>query len=475
MTKALTPDLCVIGAGVGGHALAAGAAAAGASVVAIEKEAVNGAAGRSDLALMAFCAAAGAAHAMRRASRFGIADAEPEIDYRALRRQARASVEATAPNRGTARLGAMGVLVLNAQGRFKDRRTVVAGETEIRARHFVVAAGSTALAPAIPGIETVDWLDYGAALDLPRRPGRPVIVGGAPAGLELAQAFGRLGSPATVVVAGSMLEHEDPELAAILLRQLRAEGLEIREHARIERVERRGKTGIRLFAANEAGGEDAIDGTHLLAAAGRQPAVDGLDLDKAGIAFSKDGIAVDAGFRTSNRRVFAIGAVTGRSWPAGPTAHQAQRVLRQILAGEKTPAEPMAVPRLTLSDPELAHIGLTEAEARASNARIRVLRWPYDENERAQAERCTAGFVKLVADRNERILGVSIVGAHAGELIGVWALALSRGLTVRDMTDYVPAHPTIGEIGKSAAISYFSAKTRRKGVRGLLRLLRLTN
>lgn len=474
MTKALTPDLCVIGGGVAGYALAAGAAASGLTVVMIEKAKGDGT-GREDLALHAFAAAAAQAHAFRHASRFGVADSDPDIDYPALRRRVRASVEATAPNRRMERLVAMGVLVLNEAGRFKDRRTALAGEHEIRARHFVVATGSVVQAPSISGIDSVDWLDYAGVLDLPRRPGRLVILGAEPACFQLAQAFRRLGSQVTIVLGGAALEHEDPELSAILLRQLRIEGVEIREDTRIERVERRGKTGIKVFTADAAGQEEALDGTHLMLAPERLTAVEDPGLDNARISFSKAGIKVDAGHRSSNRRVFAIGDVAGQ-WPSASAAtRQAQLVLHQILTGKKVDAGPIAAPRLVLADPELAHIGLTEAQARKGNARMRVLRWPYEENERAQAEGRTKGFLKLVADHDERILGVSIVGPNAGEMIGVWSLALAQGLTVRDMAGYVPAHPTMGEIGKSASMAYFSGTTRKKGVRGLLRLLRLSS
>lgn len=473
MTRTLTPDICVIGGGASGLALSVQAAAGGASVVLIEKNRVGARLERGCLSLQALAAAGRQAQAMRHASGFGLADVEPQIDFRQTRRHMRETVAASAPNRSAERLSALGVLVLEAQARFEDERTVIAGEHSVRAGHFVIACGSTPRLPQIAGLDTVDWLDCETALESNRHPGRLVVAGGAPEGLELAQAFARLGTQAIVITPQEALPGFDPELAAILIEQLRGEGIDIREHVSPQRVERRGKTAIRLHI-NE---DEAIDGTHLVVAAGRQPAIDGLAPERARIAFCERGIRVTDRLRTTNRRVYAIGGIAAHDAaaprPARASSHQAALVLRQILSGETARYDPRIVPHVVFTAPELAHVGLNEGEARQAHARIKVLRWPYAENERAQAGRHTTGFIKLITASDGRILGVSIVGEHAGELIGIWALALAQELNVRDMANAVPACPTIGEIGKQAAISYFSGTTRKGVAQRMLRLLRM--
>jgi pyruvate/2-oxoglutarate dehydrogenase complex dihydrolipoamide dehydrogenase (E3) component len=275
----------------------------------------------------------------------------------------------------------------------------------------------------------------------------------------------------TVIAAGAALSREDPELVRIVLARIRAEGVEIRENTRITRVERRGRAAIMVHVEDEAG-DGVVQGTRLLVVAGRRPAVEGLGLDKARIAQGPKGIRVDERLRTTNRRVYAIGDVAGGPQFTHVAAYHAGLVIRSILF--RLPARQRAgiIPWVTFTDPELAHVGLTEEEARKRERRIEVLRWPYAENDRAQAERQATGMIKLVADRRGRILGVSIVGAHAGELIGMWSLAVARSMRLADMTGYIAPYPTYGEIGKRAVISYYSGYARKPIVRRIIGLLR---
>lgn len=468
----LTPDICVIGGGAGGTALAMRAAAAGATVVLVEKDEPGRTVGRRVL-LHALAAAAARAQAIRDATGFGLAETDPVLDFRGLGRHLRGAAAAVAPNRSAERLTALGVRVLRGEASFADRRTVVAAEHEIRARHVVIATGTAPAMPDIDGLETVTCLDGDTVFSLTRRPGRLVIVGGGPHGLAFAQSFRRLGSEVTVIEAKAALDGEDPEQAAIVLARLRAEGVELRERTHAKRVERRGRTGVRVHAEGGDGAPATIDGTHLLMLADQVPAVAGLGLEKAGIALSPQGIAVDARLRTANRRVYAIGDVTGGQASVHRAEHHAALVAGALLSGRREDGSQAEMPRATLTDPQIAAIGMGEDEARRTQRRIRILRWPFLESEAAQARRRSDGFVKLVADDNGRILGVSIVGEQAGELIGIWALAMSKGLGLRDMADHVPVFPTAGEIGKRAAISYFTDAAARRGLRGIIRLPRL--
>ena len=474
MINRLTPDICVIGGGSGGLSVAAAAAAFGVSVVLVEKDRMGGdCLNHGCVPSKALIAAGRHAHAMRNGERFGIAPVEPDIDFRAVNRHVHGVIAAIAPNDSVERFTALGVRVVKAGASFIDRRTVVAGDVEIRARRFVVATGSRSAIPPIPGIEGVDALTNETIFDLKRRPARLVVIGGGPVGLELAQAHRRLGSEVVVIEAATALGSEDPELTAIVLDRLRGEGGDRLEGTRGDRVERRGRSGIRVHVALPAGEPVAIDGTHLLVAAGRRPNVEELDLDKAGIAFTAGGITVSDSLRTTNSRVYAIGDVAGGPQFTHAAGYHAGLVIRSILFRLRARERRAIIPRAIYTDPEFAYVGVNEADARASGGRVSILRWPYAENDRAQAERSTAGLVKLVADRRGRILGAGIVGAKAGELIAIWALAVEKGYRLRDMTGYVPAYPTMGEIGKRAAISYFAEAARRPIVRRLIRFLRI--
>jgi pyruvate/2-oxoglutarate dehydrogenase complex dihydrolipoamide dehydrogenase (E3) component len=306
--------------------------------------------------------------------------------------------------------------------------------------------------------------------DLTRRPGHLIVIGGGPIGMELAQAHRRLGSRVTVLEAAKALGKDDPELAALVLRQIRAEGVDIRENAKVAKVEKRGKTGIRVHIETD-GGRKAIDGTLLLVAVGRAANVAGLDLEKAGIDYDAKGLVTDR-LRTTNRRVYAVGDVAGSLQFTHVANYHAGIVIRALLFRLPAREKLGAVPWATFTDPELAHVGMTEADAVKAGKKIRILRWPFAENDRAQAERRTEGHIKIVAGSRGRVLGVTIVGANAAEMINMWALGLSKGLGLRDVAGYVALYPTMSEIGKRAAITYFAGAAGKPLVRRLIGLLR---
>lgn len=471
MAKVLTPDICVIGAGPGGLAVATGAAAYGVKVVLIDKGPAGGSLNRGTLPLMALAAAAKQAQVARTGARFGIEDAEPEIDFKTVMAHMREVAASAAPAISPERLATLGVTAINAEARFIGRKRLIAGDTEIRARRYVLATGSSPIVPAIPGIEEIGCLTGDTVFQLSRRPGHLVIIGGSPTGVELAQAFRRLGSQVTLIEEAAVLPGEDFEMASVVARGLRAEGVVIREGAKVTAVERRAKTSVRVLIETEAG-TDEVDGSHLLVAVGRAPDIEGLDLKKARVALKGNAVDVSAMLRTTNRRIYAIGDVTGSPQSAHVATHHADLVLKALLF--RMPAKDRAIiPRVVYTDPELAHVGQTEAQVSKRHRKLSILRWPYAENDRARAERRTEGHIKLVAAKNGSILGVTIAGANASELIGIWTLALSKGLGLKDMASSTPPHPTTSEIGKSAAITYFANRARKPLTRGVVRLLQL--
>ncbi|MBX9463906.1 MAG: NAD(P)/FAD-dependent oxidoreductase [Aquamicrobium sp.] len=457
----LKPDICVIGAGAAGRSLAAAAATAGAAVVLVGNDAAHGLHARHPgVSVRALCTAAAQVHAINRGSHFGVAAGSAEIDFRKMLRHVRNATAAVAPDTGDERLGALGVRILAAHARFKDRHTVQAGDFEVKARHFVLATGGVPEMPPIMGLDEAGCLTWETIYDLPRRPAKVLITGAGHGVLELAQAFGRLGSQVVIIGTPGQLASQDPEAVSILLRTLRAEGVDIREDTTATRIERKGRSGVRLHISGEADGEEAIDGTHLLVLPARKPAIVELDLKRAGIRTDQGGITISDRMRTTNRKVYAIGDVTGAQQSIHAAARQAEIVLDAILGKGTARADQLLIPRVVGTEPALASVGLTETEARRRHRSIRVLRSAYAGNDRAQAEGRSAGFVKLVCDERGLMLGVAMVGAEANELIGVWALAIARGLTAEDMSSYLPPYPSFGEIGKQAASAYFAGKRR---------------
>lgn len=453
----LKPDLCVIGAGSAGLSVAAAAAMFGVPVVLVEKGEMGGdCLNVGCVPSKALIAAGARAEAFRTAGPFGIAPVEPQVNMARVRDHVRSVIGAIAPNDSVERFTALGVRVIRAEARFVSPGAVEAGDARIEARRFVIATGSRPAMPAIEGLDRVEVLTNETVFDLTRRPEHLIVIGAGAVGLELAQAHRRLGATVTVLDAGPALAGADPELARIVVTALEREGIDLREGVRILRAEPR-RGGLRLIIDDGAGGEIGIEGSHLLVAAGRVPVTEGLGLDVAGIRVEPDGIGIGNDLRTDNRRVYAIGDCASARVAGPRLTHVANAhagiVLRSALFRLPAKLDLAALPRALYTEPGLATVGLTEDEARARHGRVRVARWPFSENDRAQAERMTAGHVKIVMDRRGRILGAHIVGAHAGELITPWTMAVAQRLKLSAMTGYVVPYPTLSEAGKRAAIA----------------------
>ncbi len=471
MTTILTPDICVIGAGSGGLSVAAAVAAFGVPVVLIEKGRMGGdCLNYGCVPSKALLAAGKHAAGSRKLGPFGLRAGAAEIDFAKVHAHVQRVIAAIAPNDSKERFTGLGVHVIEAPAHFKDKATVVAGTFEIKARRFVIATGSSPSVPDIPGLSEMPYLTNETIFDLTRVPDHLMILGAGPVGLEMAQAFRRLGSAVTVLEAEMPLAKEDSECAAVVLDQLKREGVVIRSGVNVMKLS---QAGGRIRAMiQKTGGDEAIEGSDLLVATGRRPNLDDLSLDAAGIKHGPDGIVVNKKLRTSNGRVYAIGDVAGRGQLTHLANYHAGIVVRNALFRLPAKAKDHEVPRVTFTDPELAQVGLTEIEAKERRKSFRLLRWPYHENDRAQAERETSGHIKVVTAKNGRILGATIVGAHAGELIATWALALSQGLNIRAMAGLVMPYPTLGEVGKRAAITYFSPSLTSPRVRRLIGFLR---
>jgi pyruvate/2-oxoglutarate dehydrogenase complex dihydrolipoamide dehydrogenase (E3) component len=459
LSEALTPDLCVIGAGSGGLAVAAGAVQMGASVVLLERGEMGGdCLNYGCVPSKSLLAAAKLADMGRHGGALGVFYEPPRIDFAAMADSVERVIAAIAPNDSQERFERLGVRVIRTEARFLDRRTAQAGDTLIRPRRFVIATGSHPVVPPIPGLDTARYFTNETIFTNREPPEHLIVIGGGPVGIELAQAYHRLGAAVTVIDAGPLLPHEDQELAGLLIAQFAEEGIALKPSVGIQGIERSG-SGIAVVLNN---GEQII-GSHLLIATGRRADTAALNLDAAGIETTPHGIKVDARLRTTNRHAFAIGDAAGGPQFTHVALYHAGIVIRNALFRLPAKVEYRALPWVTYTDPELAQVGLTQA---AAGEDARVLRWPFLENDRAQTERDTEGLVKVVLGRNGRVLGASILGAGAGDLILPWALAISQNLKIGALANLIVPYPTRGEASKRAAGCYytptlFSPRTRR--------------
>ena len=468
----LKPDICVIGGGSGGLSVAAASAAFGVSVVLVEKHKMGGdCLNTGCVPSKALLAAAKHAHALREGKAFGV-NGTVKVDAAKVHDHVQGVIAAIAPVDSVERFTGLGVRVIKGEARFKDKRTVAVGDIEIRARRFVIASGSSASAPPIPGLDKTPYLTNESIFDLNALPGHLLIIGGGPIGLEMAQAFRRLGSAVTVVEAAQPLSKDDPECAAIVLDQLEREGIDIRSGVKVKSAAG-GKDKVTLTIEG-SNGDELIEGTHLLVAAGRKATVDGLGLEAARIKTERGGITVNKGLKTSNRRVYAIGdCAAGQLQFTHAANYHAGLVIRSALFRLPVRVNNDVIPWVTYTEPELAQTGLSEAQARERGLKFRILRWPYHDNDRAQTERATHGHIKVIVTTRGKILGATIVGAQAGELITTWTLAVSQKLNIRAMTGIVMPYPTLSEIGKRAAIDFFTPSLTSPWVRRIIGWLRI--
>ncbi|MGF1659292.1 MAG: NAD(P)/FAD-dependent oxidoreductase [Rubrimonas sp.] len=453
---ALTPDLCVIGAGAGGLSVASGAAQLGVSVVLVEGGEMGGDCLNSGcVPSKALLAAAAVAHGRGDGAGFGVGPERAQIDAARVRAHVREVIAGIAPHDSQERFEGLGVHVIRDWARFADPRTIVAGAATVRPRRIVLATGGAPAIPPIPGLPETPHLTNETLFELPGLPASLIVLGGGPIGMEMAQAHARLGVRVTLLEAARALGREDEEAAALVVARLRAEGVDLREGARVASV---APCAAGVAATLEAGAR--IEAERLLVATGRRPALDRLDPAAGGVEVGPQGVIVDRGLRSvSNRRVYAIGDAAGPPQFTHRAGHHAGLVIRSALFRLPVRAREDHIPRVTFTDPPLAQIGLTEAEARATHgAAMSVARADYAGNDRARAMRAGEGFAKAVIGRRGRILGATVVGAQADELIQPWALAMSAGLKIGAVAGMVAPYPTLGEVNKRAASAHFAPR-----------------
>lgn len=454
MTNKIKTDLLVIGAGSGGLSVAAGAAQMGADVTLLEGGKMGGdCLNYGCVPSKALIASGKAAHAQANASPYGVADVVPQVDYAKAKDHVRDVIAQIEPHDSQDRFEGLGVRVIRDYGQFISDTEVQAGDHVIRARRIIIATGSSPLVPPIPGLDSVPYETNETLFELRDKPDHVLVIGGGPVGMEMAQAHRRLDCKVTVIEGMKALGKDDPETAKVVLDALRGEGIDIVEDASASEI--RGTVGAIEVETKDG---RVFKGSHLLMAVGRKPNIDRLNLKAAGIETTRSGIKVDDALKTTNRRVYAIGDVAGGLQFTHVAGYHAGIIIRSALFGLPAKASTAHIPWATYTAPELAQVGLTEAQARdAHGDTLEVVRFPFAQNDRAIAERHTAGLIKVMVVRG-RPVGVSIAGAQAGELINLWALVLANGLKMKHVANMVAPYPTIGEINKRAAGAYFSPR-----------------
>ena len=452
--KRIKTDILVIGAGSGGLSVAAGASQMGAKVVLLEGHKMGGdCLNYGCVPSKALIASGKAAHAQSHSAVYGVANATPVVDYGAAKDHVRDVIAQIEPVDSQERFEGFGVEVIREFGQFISEREVQAGDTIITARRIVIATGSAPFVPPIDGIDTVPYLTNETLWEVRERPDHLLIIGGGPIGMEMAQAHVRLGSKVTLIEGAKALGKDDPEMAEIVLDNLRAEGIEIVEEATAAKIE--GSAGKVTVHTKDG---RSFTGSHLLVAVGRKTNADKLGLEKAGIERTKTGIKVDDALRTSNRRVYAIGDVAGGLQFTHVAGYHAGVIIRSMLFGLPSKAKTSHIPWATYTDPELAQVGLSEAQASEQHReKLEVVRFHYEHNDRAIAERKTKGLIKVMVVKG-RPVGASIAGYQAGELINLWALVLANNMKMSQVAAMVSPYPTIGEVNKRAAGAYFSPR-----------------
>ena len=407
MAERIKVDVCVIGGGSGGLSVASGAVQMGASVVLLEGHKMGG-----------DCLNYGCvpSKALLHAAKVGMGwdDAHGHV------KQTIATIE---PHDSVERFERLGVRVIQEYGRFTSPTEVEVGNRIIEARRFVIATGSSPLVPPIPGLDKVPYLTNETLFDLKEQPKHLLIIGGGPIGLEMAQAHRSFGCDVTVIEGAKALSKDDPELAAQVLDTLRNDGIAIEEEALAAEV--RGKSGAIEVEVKDG---RVYKGTHLLVAVGRKANTDKLNLKAAGVEPTHAGIKVDAGLRTTNRKIYAIGDVAGGLQFTHVAGYHAGVIIRSMLFGLPSSERTNHIPWATYTSPELAQIGLTEAEAHEKHGdKLELARFDFSGNDRAIATQQTNGLIKVMIVKG-RPVGASIVGPGAGEMINLWALALANNL-----------------------------------------------
>ena len=454
--KKLKADIAIIGGGAAGLSTAAGAAMLDLDVVLFEKGEMGGdCLNYGCVPSKALLTAAKYAQNFRDANKYGIDAGAPSIDWEKVKAHVQKAIDTIAPVDSQERFEGLGCTVVREHAKFKDANTIVSDSVEVKAKRIIIATGSTAFVPPIPGIAETPYVTNEEIFHLPEFPKQLLILGGGVIGMEMAQAFQRLGSEVTVIEMGKAMGRSDPDHAAIVIQQLRDEGVSILEGHKAVHIS--GTDGAVTVGMDVDGVEKSVSGTHLLVAVGRKAAIGGLDLEAGNVDNDGRHITVGETLRSSsNKKVWALGDVAGKGQFTHQAGWHASVFTRRALFKQRTKADSLPPPAVTYTSPELAQLGLSEAEARAKYGdAVKTTSFPFHENDRAIAEGKTLGEAKIIY-KGSKILGANIVGEGAGDIIQLVSVAMSNKLKLTALTNFISPYPTRAEVVKRAASAAYT-------------------
>lgn len=465
-------DIAIIGGGSGGLSLAAGASQMGADVILVEGDKMGGDCLNSGCVPSKSLLAAAKRYQQigEHDSQFGIKSSSQPVEITDILRHVHEVIDTIADNDSVERFEGLGVRVIQQKGHFIDDNTLQAGEQTIQAKRFVIATGSSPLVPPIEGLDQVDYLTNESIFHLKQTPKHLIVVGGGPIGSELAQAFAMLGVEVTVLEGIKMLPKDEPDCSEIIKQHMIEQGVHIYEGFQVNQVGQNDQDQITVTGTYHDESV-TVTGSHLLVATGRRPNIQDLNLDNAGVEYQRQGIVVNDRLRSNKRHIYAIGDASGHMQFTHMASYQASIALRNILFRWPVKVDYKAVPWVTYTDPELAHVGLTLKDAEEKSLQVKVTEWPFQDNDRAQAERQTNGKIKVITTAKGKILGATIVGPHAGELINPWVMAINEGKTLRSFTDAIAPYPTLSEINKRVAGQFYTPTLFSNKMRTLVKWL----
>jgi len=433
-------DLLIIGGGSAGLTAARFARQLDLSVALVEKGRLGGdCTWTGCVPSKTLLRAAKSAHSIKDSGRFGIISSEPVIDFKSVMSRVNSVVQQIFESESPDTLQAEGIDVIIGAASFTNRQTVSVAGREITARRFLICTGARPVVPPIDGLANVDFLTYETVWGLEALPQRLAIVGGGPIGCELAQAFCRLGSSVTLLEAAPRIMLQDePEASEVLAQRLTGDGVMLKVGAAVERVEK-SAGGVRLFL----GGGQQLEVNTVLVAVGRRPLLDGLGLEQAKVNHSTGGIQVNKNLRTSQANIYAAGDCTGGYQFTHYAGYQGFMAVRNAFLPFNKKSVLERVPWATFTEPEVAHVGLIESQARERHgSKVLAATWPMDQTDRWLTEGDSAGFLKVVYLPNGKLLGATIVASRAGDMIQEWALALDQRLKLSHMAQFLHIYPS---------------------------------
>lgn len=468
--KNMTSDVCVIGAGAGGLTVASVASQMGAKVILVEGNKMGGdCLNTGCVPSKSLLAAAKAAKTCVESKKFGIHTNKLEVHFEEVMNYIKKVINTVSEHDSVERFEKLGVKVIQSSGSFLDEKTLVAGDFHIHSKRFVIATGSSPSIPKIPGLEKIDYLTNETIFSLKEKPEHLIVIGGGPIGCELSQAFALLGIRVSILEAFTILPKDEKDLVSIMRDQLISDGITIYEHCKILQINKQNNLIEVQININDT--DKTITGTHLLIATGRTANISHLNLDAAKITYTEKGISVDKRLRTSNKRVFAIGDVIGHYQFTHIAGYHVGIVIKNILFRLPAKINYQAVPWVTYTTPELAHVGLSEDDASKKYSEIKKLNFCFKDNDRAITENKTNGSISVITQRNGKILGVSILGEEAGELLLPWIIAIQKNRKINEFVNAIIPYPTLSEINRQAASKFYEPILFSQWIKKIVRLL----